>query len=70
MQPLRKYWFMILLLTVPCAYVATILEPSWERPIEKLYLIAWAVLTLHYILGKFESIEGKLDAILKKLNER
>jgi undecaprenyl pyrophosphate phosphatase UppP len=69
-EKLRKYWFMIFLGTVPCAYIATIIEPSLERPIEKLYVVAWAIILLYSIFGRFENIEKKLDAILKKLNEK
>jgi undecaprenyl pyrophosphate phosphatase UppP len=69
-QKLHKYWWMILLATVPCAYIVTLLEPSLERSIEKIYVLAWAAILLYYIFGRFETIEKKLDAILAKLNEK
>jgi hypothetical protein len=48
----------------------TLIEPSWERPAEIVFLLAGAAIFLNYVLGQLSRIEGKLDAILKKLNER
>jgi hypothetical protein len=66
----RKYWFMLFLSFVPCAYIVTLIEPSWERPAEIVFLLAGAAIFLNYVLGQLSRIEGKLDAVLKKLNER
>jgi hypothetical protein len=69
MMFLRKYWFMLFLATIPCVYVLTLIEPSWERPAEIAYSLAWVALCLNYVLRQWTRIEGKLDAILKKLDE-
>jgi hypothetical protein len=70
MGTIRKYWFMIFLASVPCIYVVTLIEPSWERPAEIALLLAWTAIFLNYVLGQLSRIEGKLDAIPEKLNER
>jgi hypothetical protein len=70
METLRKYWFLLFLAATPCAYVVTLVEPSWERPIEIVFLLAFTAIFLNYVLAQLNRIEGKLDAILKKLGDR
>lgn len=68
MTALRKYWFMIFLGAVLVAYILAWLEPSWEKTITWMVTLAFVGLTAWTLFSQLARIEGKLDAILKKLN--
>jgi hypothetical protein len=65
---LRKYWFSLFLGTILVASTF-VLEPSWDRAIERLVSIALAAWLLWYFVDRLNRIEGKLDALLKKLDD-
>jgi hypothetical protein len=69
MATVRKCWFMLFLAAVLGAYVFTLLEPSWEREVERIVSIAFGGLLLWYFVDRLDRVEGKLDAILKKLDD-
>jgi hypothetical protein len=64
----RKYWFILFLATVFVACILALLEPSWERGIRTQVYIAVVVVIFWCATSQLSRIEGKLDAILKKLN--
>ena len=70
METLRKYWFMVFLASVLVAYIAGWIVPAWEKEITRLVGVAFVGLVAWVLFDKLDRIEGKLDAILKKLNER
>ena len=61
---------MIFLAAVLVAYVFALLEPSWEPAIRTLVIGGFVIAFLYGIYDRLGRIEGKLDAILKKLGER
>jgi hypothetical protein len=69
MAAIRKYWFMLFLLAVLVAWGASLLEPSWEPGLRLWVSAGFAVAIVYGIYDRLERIEGKLDAILKKLRQ-
>jgi hypothetical protein len=69
MKTLRKYWFMIFLVFVLVAYIVTLVVPSWEREISTKVGLAFLLVVASYLANQLDRIEGKLDAVLKKLNK-
>jgi hypothetical protein len=69
MESIRKYWYMLFLLAVLIACIASLLEPSWEPRLRLWVSAGFAVAIVYGIYERLERLEGKLDAILKKLNE-
>lgn len=67
---LRKYWFMIFLATVFVACIVALLEPSWEPTIRTWVIGGFVVALIYGIYDRLDRVEGKLDAILKKLDGR
>jgi len=49
--------------------VVALLEPSWEPTIRTWVIGGFAVAFIYGIYDRLERVEGKLDAILKKLDE-
>jgi hypothetical protein len=70
MGTIRKYWFMLFLLIAIAAWIVSLLEPAWEHGLRLWVLGGFAVVFIYGIYDRLERIEGKLDAILKKLSER
>jgi len=70
MGTIRKYWFMIFLASVLITWVVSLLEPSWEPELRLWVIGGFAVAIVYGIYDRLEHIEGKLNAILKKLNEK
>jgi hypothetical protein len=69
MGTIRKYWFMIFLGAVLVACVLAAIEPSWEPRIRFWVVGGFAVMIVYGIYDRLDHIEGKLNAILKKLSE-
>jgi lipoprotein signal peptidase len=70
MGTLRKNWFMIFLGAVFVACILAWIVPSWKKELTELVAVAFVGLIAWYIGNQLDRIEGKLDAILKKLNDR
>jgi hypothetical protein len=60
---------MLFLLAVLAAWVASLLEPSWEPNIRAWVIGGFVVAFVYGIYDRLDHIEGKLDAILKKLKD-
>ena len=54
-------------MTVLAAYILTWVEPSWKKDITRLVGLAFVGLVAWMLFDKLDRIEGKLDAIMKKL---
>ena len=70
MATLRKYWLLILLAFPSIAYILVWLEPTWKETLYHLTIFVLTGIVAWWVFGSLSRIEGKLDAILKKLSER
>lgn len=59
---------MIFLAGILCLCVFALLVPSEEKQVRTLVAIAFAIMCLWGVISQLSRIEGKLDAILEKLN--
>jgi hypothetical protein len=66
---IRKYWYMLFLVSVLVACVLSWIVPSWEGNITHLIVLAFTALIAWKLFTQLDRIEGKLDAILKKLSK-
>lgn len=67
-ESVRKYWFMIFLVAVFVACILALIVPSWERDIAKMVAVTFACIVGWSLFNRLDRVEGKLDAILKKLD--
>jgi hypothetical protein len=70
MSTIRRYSLLILLASPSIAYVLAWVEPTWKETLYHLTIFALTGIVAWWIFTLLDRIEGKLDAILKKLNER
>jgi len=70
MATLRKYWFVVFLASPSVAYVLAWIEPTWKKTLYHLMIFVLTGFVAWWVFGSLGRIEGKLDAILKKLGER
>lgn len=69
MRILREYWLMLFLAAALIACIVALLEPSWEPTIRTWVIGGFAIAFVYGIYDRLERIEGKLKAILEKLDK-
>ncbi len=69
MATTRRPWFVYFLIAILALCVVAQIVPSWKKEITGIITVAFVGLTAWGLFSQLDRVEGKLDAILKKLNE-